>query len=144
MHPRIHSPTHQPTYPSPPPHGASRLVHGLPAWSVKTRRVAYRHRRVARVKSFMTAMHEMSTPLPPPLQNHPPIRPHTHPPAYPSFHTHPLTHSPTHLSPRSGPTTSPPPTPHPSTLHRCYRLSCSRGGSLLVWRLTVRNAPPTN
>ena len=51
-------------------HGASRLVHAMPAWSVKTRRAPSRHCRDARVYDHTTtAMHDdmsMST-LPPPL-----------------------------------------------------------------------------
>ena len=41
------------------PHGASRLVQAMPAWSVKPRRAPSRHSRDARVYGHMTtAMHE--------------------------------------------------------------------------------------
>ena len=50
------------------PHGALRLVHAMSAWSVKTRRTPSRHRRDARAYGLKTsAVHEMSTPPPPPL-----------------------------------------------------------------------------
>ena len=46
------------------PHGASRLVLAMSAWSVKTRRAQSRHCRDARVYDHMTtAMHDMSTPI---------------------------------------------------------------------------------
>ena len=49
----------------PTPHGASRLVQAMSAWSVKTRRAPSRHCRDARVYGHTTtAMHDMST-LPP-------------------------------------------------------------------------------
>ena len=49
----------------PTPHGASRLVQAMPAWSVKTRRAPPRHCRYARVHSHSTtAVHDMSTPTP--------------------------------------------------------------------------------
>ena len=44
------------------PRGTLRLVHAMPAWSVKTRRAPSRHCRDARVNGHKTtAMHEMST-----------------------------------------------------------------------------------
>ena len=47
-------------------HGASRLVLAVYAWSVKTRHTPSRHCRDARVYGHTTtAMHDMSTPLPP-------------------------------------------------------------------------------
>ena len=49
------------------PHGASRLVHSMSSWSVKTRRASPRRFRDARVNGNMTmVMHETSTPPPPP------------------------------------------------------------------------------
>ena len=51
----------------PTPHGASRLVQAMPAWSVKTRRAPSGHYRDARVYGHTTtAMHNMS-PHPPAL-----------------------------------------------------------------------------
>ena len=48
-------------------HGVPRLVQAMPAWSGKTRRVPSRHCRDARVYGHTTtAMHDMSTPPPPP------------------------------------------------------------------------------
>ena len=47
----------------PKPHGTSRLVQAMSAWSVKTRRAPSRHCRGARVYGYTTlAMHYMSTP----------------------------------------------------------------------------------
>ena len=47
----------------PTPHGASRLVQAMSAWSVKTRRAPSRHRKDAKVYGHVaTAMHDMSTP----------------------------------------------------------------------------------
>ena len=47
------------------PHGASRLVLAMSAWSVKTRRAPSRRCRGARVYGHMTtATHDMSTPQP--------------------------------------------------------------------------------
>ena len=52
------------------PHGASRLVQAMSAWSVKTRRVPFRHCRDARVYGdTTTAMHDMST-HPPSTKTH--------------------------------------------------------------------------
>ena len=50
------------------PHGASRLVQAMSAWSVETRRGLSRHYRGARVYGHMTtAMHDIGyTPYPPP------------------------------------------------------------------------------
>ena len=49
------------------PHGASRLEQAMSAWLVKTRRAPSRHSRDARVYGHTTtAMHKLSTPLPPP------------------------------------------------------------------------------
>ena len=49
------------------PHGASRLVQVMSAWSVKTRRAPSRHCRDARVYGHTTtAMHGMRTPPPRP------------------------------------------------------------------------------
>ena len=46
----------------PTPHGASRLVQAMPAWSVRTRRAPSRHGRDAMVYSHtVTAMDDMST-----------------------------------------------------------------------------------
>ena len=46
------------------PHGASRLVLAMPAWSVKTRRAPSRHFRDVRVYGHTTtAMHDMSLSL---------------------------------------------------------------------------------
>ena len=51
----------------PTPHGASRLVQGMSAWSVKTRRAPSRHCRDARVYGHTTtAMHDMNGSPPPP------------------------------------------------------------------------------
>ena len=51
------------------PRGASRLVHAMSAWLVKTRRAPSRHSRDARVYGHTTtAMHKLSTP---------PLRPST-------------------------------------------------------------------
>ena len=48
------------------PRGVSGLMQALSAWSVKTRRAPFQHRRDARVCGHTTtAMHGMSTPLPP-------------------------------------------------------------------------------
>ena len=48
------------------PHGTSRLVQAMPAGLVKTRRAPSRHSRHARVYCHTTtAMHKLSTPLPP-------------------------------------------------------------------------------
>ena len=54
------------------PNGASRLVHAMLAWSVKTRRAPSRHRRDARVYGLKnTALHETSTSsLSPPTRLH--------------------------------------------------------------------------
>ena len=50
----------------PTPHGSSRLVQAIAAWSVKTRRVPSRHCGGARVYGHATtAMHDMSTQTPP-------------------------------------------------------------------------------
>ena len=50
----------------PTPHGASRLVPAMSAWSVKTRCAPSRHFRDARVYGHTTTfMHDMSTPHPP-------------------------------------------------------------------------------
>ena len=47
------------------PHGASRLVQAMPAWSLKTRHAPSRHCRNARVYGHTTtAMHKLSTPSP--------------------------------------------------------------------------------
>ena len=55
----------------PSPHGASRLVQAMSAWSVKTRRVSPRHCRYARFYGHTTAaMHDMSTPSPLSLSIH--------------------------------------------------------------------------
>ena len=49
------------------PHGASRLVHAISAWLVKTRRAPSRDSRDARVYGHTaTAMHKLSIPSPPP------------------------------------------------------------------------------
>ena len=54
------------------PHGASRLVHAISAWLVKTRRAPSRHSRDARVYGHTTtAMHKLSTPPPPSPARHP-------------------------------------------------------------------------
>ena len=48
------------------PHGASRLVLAMPAWSVKTRRAPPRHCKDARLYCHTaTAIHDMSTHHPP-------------------------------------------------------------------------------
>ena len=47
------------------PHGASRLVHAMSTWSVKTRRTPSRHCSDPRVDGHTTtAIHEVSTPPP--------------------------------------------------------------------------------
>ena len=57
--------THHATRPT--AHGAARLVQAMSAWSVKSRRDPSRHCRNAKVYGRKTtAMHNMSTPLPPP------------------------------------------------------------------------------
>ena len=49
------------------PHGASRLVQAMSAWSVKTPRAPSRHSRDGTVYGHTTtAMHKLSTPPPPP------------------------------------------------------------------------------
>ena len=49
----------------PTPHGASRLVQAMSAWSAKTRRAPSRHYRDAMVYGHTTTvMHGMSTPNP--------------------------------------------------------------------------------
>ena len=49
------------------PHGTSRFLRAMSAWLVKTRRAPSRHCRNARVyRHTPTAMHEMSSPPPPP------------------------------------------------------------------------------
>ena len=67
----------------PPPHtsaqhltGASRFVHAMSAWSIKTRRAPFRNCRDARVygHTTTTVMHEISTTLAPTLP-HPPTEP---------------------------------------------------------------------
>ena len=51
----------------PTPHGAPRLGQAMSNWSVKTRRTPSRDCRDARVYgNTTTAMHSLSTPLPPP------------------------------------------------------------------------------
>ena len=54
----------------PTPHGVSRLVQAMYAWSVKTRRAPFRHFGGSRVYGHTTtAMHDMSTCTPPVLND---------------------------------------------------------------------------